>query len=271
MAYKAAAWDFSSRRGPKIQEVSSLTGVERQGVELPPMRAETRELVGRLEALLALRDWPGIGKAIAAAPGDMRKRPEVDAFDLIALVEGGESNPRLNQRIIALEPYFTHKKSQEPMLNYLRLMRAEILFRSSSTDPQALMRNMDEFRRLVADQPLTPRTVAFRIKLAGRYEMMGAQVQEEAGGLFRRDILELTTARGLYQQGLRWVTTQEGWMRLQPISSGKAGNVLDRLVTRLRDANGALHGPAMPWEDKDPKTWTGKKGDPIHDYPGGTW
>ncbi|MCB2155234.1 hypothetical protein KQI84_10125 [bacterium] len=271
VTYKAAGWDFSSRRSPKLEEVDSLTGVERQQDELPPLDKPTRDLVGRLEALLAAKDWPAIRKAVAEAPKAAQERPEVEAFDLIAQVESGQSNPSLNKRIVDLEPYFSRKKSQEPMLNYLRLMRAEMLFRSSSNDPQALIRNMDEFRRLVADQPLTERVLLLRLKLAGRYELMGARVQEEAGGVLRRDVLELTTARSLYQQGLRWVTTREGWMKLQPISPGKAAASIDRLITRMRSVNGQLHGPALPWENKDPETWTGKKGDPIHDYPGGTW
>ncbi|MBI5153952.1 hypothetical protein HZA57_01840 [Candidatus Poribacteria bacterium] len=268
-AYKLLGWEPKPRAPRDAEPYASLSGVAAE-VKKVPLDEQTKQLLAKLEGLYTRENWTQIRAVAASAPQDVRRHPAVRAFDAIARVHTGETSAEVMTEIRDLESYFASDPKQRAMLESLQLVHAEILFRVS-TSPDAMMRNTDRFRQLAGNaESLTPQLLAFRVKLAERFEEMGNQ--EAAGaGRFMKDRVQLTTARSLYQQGLRWVTTREGWLARQPLSSGKASAIVDRLVLHIREMNKEINGLAMPWGGGDRETWTGKAGDPIHDYPGGTW
>jgi len=267
--YKVSTMERAPRGPMEIEDGGPLTAVD-PALDRQSMDRETRALVARLETLAAQSDWDQVREAVAAAPERSREHPDVRAFRVIARVEGGEVSGEVMKELRALGPYYAADPDDRTMLDYLRLMEAELYLRLSTT-PDALLRNTDRFRQLVGRQAaLTPRVLRTRVELAERYEAMG-DAEVEAAGRFMPDRVRLANARSLYQQGLRWVTTPEGWLELRPISTGKAVVVLERLLLRLREANAKFHGQKLPWTGADNTTWSGRKGDPPHDYPGGSW
>jgi alkylhydroperoxidase family enzyme len=267
--YKLTTLERGPRAPDEAAEVGSLSGV-RADVERVRLDAPTREVVARLEALKARGDWAGVLAAVNEAPPAVRVHPVVRAFEVIARVERGSRAAPLLRDLRELEQLFSAAPDQRPLLDYLRLMRGEILL-SAANSPEALMRYNDQFRQILLNQEgLTPRGLAFRVALAEQYEAVAGREAEAAGRLMR-DKVRLTTARSLHQQALRWVTAREGWLERQPVSSGRAAVVAERVALRIRELNEALHGVALPFGGKDSSTWTGEAGHPLHDHPGGTW
>src|SRR5690606_386080 len=119
------------------------------------------------------------------------------------------------EEVRILEPAFGSDSRQRPMRDYLRLMQAELIFRIHGGNAASLRSQTDRLRQLLADLPMTGPHLRIRMKLAERFERF-AEDEERAGGSYFRDRLRLRTARALYQQGLRWVTTREGWIAAQP-------------------------------------------------------
>ncbi len=267
--YKIATHEPAQPDAPEIANVASLSGVK-QDTEKIRMDKAAREFIARLETLKASENWKQIRTEIDNTAPEIREHPVVQAFDVIALIESGQRNGALLARIQTLRPKFADDRTQRGMLDYLNLMEAELLL-NASRSPDMLTRNMDDFRQLIGGQEkLTPRLLDFRVRLADRFEQMGDQEIKDAGN-FRADQVKMLNGRSLYQQGLRWVTTRDGWLKAQPIDPGRAASTSQRLLLKIRDANQIIHGPVLPFGDKENTTWTGKRGDPVHDYPGGKW
>ena len=227
-----------------------------------------------MEALnlrVAGRNWPGIINAVSLAPPEVRSHPVVQSFEAIARVESGEGSPDLLALLLALEAELKGDTQFESLVEYLQLARAVAQFRTQGNDADSLMRLVTELRPTLSAMPTTPRMVEFRLSLADRFERFGIQEETAAAGTFTNDQLRLATARQLYQQGLRWVVTREGWLKAIPIAPGKPTVVTEQLLMRIRTVNSKLNGWSVPMTESDSETWTGRRGDPIHDAPGGMW
>jgi hypothetical protein len=256
-------------QSPDLVEHRPLTGVA-PPVETAQMDSAARELVSRLEGMMAREDWPGILVTIGALDKELAAHPAVRAFRAIARVETGEGSRELLEEVRVLEPVFAGDSRQRPMRDYLRLMQAELIFRLHGGSAESLRIHTDRLRQLLADLPMTGPHLRIRMKLAERYERFGAE-EEKAAGSYFRDRLRLRTARALYQQGLRWVTTREGWLDAQPISPGQPAIQVERFTHRIRQMNKAINGYSLPYTGADRNTWTGRAGTPVHDAPNGTW
>ncbi len=254
---------------PDLIEHRNLTGVA-PPVEDARMDAATRDLVARLEGMMAREDWPSILRTIEPLPSASAAHPAVRAFRAIARIETGESSRDLLEEVRLLEPAFASDPLKRPMRDYLRLMHADLIYRLDSGSPETLRAQTDRLRLLLADLPMTGRHLSLRLKLAERFERFGAD-EERAAGSYFRDRLRLRTARALYQQGLRWVTTREGWINAQPISPGQPSIQVERLLHRIREMNKAINGYSLPYSGADRTTWSGREGDPVHDARGGAW
>lgn len=258
----------ASQRVLLVDAPATLSGVRAEREPLA-MSRETERLVARLESLAARRDWFMVIQTIEAADPESARHPVVRAFEVVARVERGDRSAASYQQLRNLENAFRDSNRHGVLRSYLRLLQADVLLRTAD-NPEALLRNMDRLRQLVDDQPLTPRVLELRLSLARAYEQAGLE-ELKAAGTIRRDRVRLANARALFQQGLRWVVAPEGWKDLRPIDSGEANAIAGRLVLHLRVANARLHGPSMPFTGSDSETWTGRRGDPVHDHPGARW
>jgi len=254
---------------PDLVEHQPLTGVA-PPVEQTRMDTGTRELVSRLEGMMAREDWPGILTTLEGTQDDLLVQPPIRAFKAIARIETGEAGFSLLEEVRMLEPFFSSDPRHRPMREYLRLMQAELIIRLDGGSAERLRGQTDRLRQLLADLPMTGRHLRIRMRLAERFEEFGA-AEERAAGTYFRDRLRLRTARALYQQGLRWVTTREGWLQAQPISPGQPAIQVERFIHRIREMNKAINGYSLPYSGADRMTWSGRTGDPIHDAPGGAW
>lgn len=270
VGYKVTHGPPAEPRRPDVELVRSLTGVEHKPGR-HRMDTETRTLVVALEARVDGRNWSGIMNAVATAPPEVREHPVVQAFDAIARVESGEGGPDLMALLIALERELAGDEDLAPQVEYLRLARLISMFRTQGTTPDGLLRLTSEMRPSLSVMRTTPRVVEFRLMLAERFERFGQDEEAAAAGTFTNDTLRLATARQLYQQGLRWIVTREGWLKATPIAPGKPAVVVERLLMRIEKLNRQINGWSVPMTESDSSTWTGKRGDPIHDAPGGTW
>ncbi|MBX3728386.1 MAG: hypothetical protein KF858_04305 [Candidatus Sumerlaeia bacterium] len=270
-----AVYKFSGRERPaapipEIQHAASISGVRPEGSAVRLDR-QTRDFVARLERLRESDDWSAIRQAIATAePAELRANPVVEAFDLLARVELEDAPGVLTPRVRALKTTFRTDRERRGLYEALLLAEARIYLKVTDS-PESCTRNADRFRTALLEQSTnTAQVVDLRVRLAERYAAVARKQVEEAGR-FRVDRVQLAEARSLYQHALRWVTTQDGWLQLQPISAGKASVVVNRLTVELQDANRRFHGRTLPFTKSDPNTWTGLAGDPIHDAPGGRW
>ncbi len=253
---------------PEVAESVALSGVKPPSEDLSLDR-RTEEFVSKLEALQMSGNWDRVQRETRNADEFLKVHPTVKAFDVVSRVLTG-GHATLDE-IRALRQTLSRDRKQRALVDYLKLAEAELRFRASVSTDMAL-RNLDEFRELIGTQETMTRDVlAFRVKLAERFERLADNEAEGAGATFRTDRARLSTARNLYQQALKWVTTPEGWQRVIPVSEGKASVLTDRLVLKLHETNERFHGPVMPFTDRDNSTWTGQKNDPVHDTPGGRW
>ncbi len=268
LGYKiAGGMGNSDDDAPEVANAVALSGVRPPSENLSLDR-RTEEFVARLEALQMAGNWSGVRSEIQNAEPFLTVHPTVKAFEVVSRVLTG-GHATLDE-IRSLRQTLSRDRKLRPLVDYLKLAEAELRFRAS-VSPEMAMRNLDEFRELIGTQEnLTRDVLAIHLKLAERFERL-ADAEAEAAGTFRTDRSKLSTARNFYQQALKWVTTQDGWQNLTPVSEGKASVLADRLLLKLRETNGRFHGPAMPFTDRDNSTWTGKKGDPVHDTPGGRW
>lgn len=257
-------------RRPDIEVVRSLAGVSVKPVNTR-MNSETQALVTALQTRVEGRNWSGIMNAVAIASPDAREHPVVQAYDAVARVETGEGGADLVALVRVLEQQLAGDEEREPLVNYLRLAQLIVAFREQGNSADSLLRLTGEKRPVLAALPTTARVVEFRLMLAERFERFGQAEEAEAAGTFTNDEVKLSTARQLYQQGLRWVVAREGWLSATPIAPGKPGVVVERLLLRLRTVNAKINGWSVPMTQSDSSTWTGRAGDPIHDAPGGTW
>lgn len=270
--YKIASSE--SRTPPPDQYKTATAITNTKPPELTPdlNREDKRalnELIGSLDLLQQSRSWKEMLTKIEQSKPDLQVNEAVQAFKIYAQVQTGNRNTELRQQIARLRPYFTDQ-SNKKYLDILNYSDAKILY-SISSSQTALMRNNAELHELLSQQStLTRDVLLLRLRLAERFEIYGDE-EFEASGSFRRDQLNLANARSYYQQAFRWVTTKEGWLELQPIDSSVTNSMIQRLRIKMVRANNRFHGPSIPFGDGDSDTWTGKRGDPIHDRPGGTW
>lgn len=270
VGYKIAQTPPPEPRRPDIEVARSLTNVSRK-TGTHRMDRETAALVDALNLRVQGRNWAGILNAVADAKPEIREHPGVKAYEAIARVETGESSPDLIALLIVLEREFEGDADRKDLVEYLRLARGIAMFRTEGNTANSLMRMTTEIRPMLASLAVTPRVVEFRIMLAERFERFARDEEAAGTGTFTNDELHLAAARQLYQQGLRWVVTREGWLKAQPIAPGKPSVVAERLLLSIRKVNAKLNGWAVPMTESDSSTWTGRRGDPVHDAPGGVW
>ncbi|MEQ8822572.1 MAG: hypothetical protein RLY93_20235 [Sumerlaeia bacterium] len=255
----------------EIEQVGSLTGVRAEAPAEAPLDDTAIKFVGQLEGAFQARRWDLIDRLTAEPPpGVDPDHPVVGAFGLIAAIEQNRLSLDQLAELEALEAAFEGDKDRRALLDYLRLMRAEVLLHHSSS-PGTLARRSGDFRQILASQrAVTDRSLELRTELASAYERAGDELAE-AAGRWRIDKTVLSDARSHYQHALRWLTTPDGWLRLDPVSPGLASSLLNRIKLKLREANKNYHGLSLPYSGKDSETWTGLVGEPINDAPGGRW
>lgn len=268
--YKVSQIEFARPRPPEPVETVSLSGLKNPAPRVEIDR-ETEQFIRELDRLFSVRTkWGEIVTAVAAAPPKMQDHPIVQAYESIARVEQGVVSGALQTRIRELLPVFESDRNRRELYEYLRLAEAKMVLRGVAT-PEEAFRRADYFRQVARNTTTIPaESLRFRVRLADRYERLGDMLLEESGSL-RVDKVKVSDARSLYQNALRWVITPEGWMRLEPLSSGQAATVRDRLLVKIEQANKKYHGPVLPFGGNDNSTWSGKAGDPLHDLPGGAW
>ena len=270
LGYRFSQRAPSSGSSPGLSPAASLTGVERARPDKLRLNAEAEEKVARLEALLGQGDWKGVQALVKGLPQEMKAHPIFHAFEAIARIESGESGIDLLRTVEKLEGTFYSDAKRKPLLDYLRMMRAELILQTCAA-PESLLARTDMLRELVLSQSaLTPRALRLRVKIAERYEALGRELADSTGRVFK-DKITLINARSLFQQGLRMVVAPEGWLQAQPIHPGASATAVQRLLLQIREVNRQINGVSAPWSQTDRSTWTGQKGDPIHDYPGGKW
>jgi len=269
LGWKAwSARDARDAAGPGVENVQTLSGVRPPEEKIRTDRA-TEDFLKTLESLREARRWGEVARAVAAAPPEIAGNPVVKAFGAVARSFEGAAIPR--EELRSLRTRLAGDSQRQALVDYLKIAEARTVLLRTRT-PENMLANMDAFRELLAGQPvLTPELLELRIQLASRFEELGDAEAEAARATFRKDRPRLVVARSFYQNGLRWVTTPDGWIDARPVAEGKAALVADRILDKLRTANEDYHGMAIPWGDRDASTWTGAKGDPVHDSPTGRW
>lgn len=257
----------------EVEAPRSYTGIKPPEQESALSR-ETRQLVERLEALARENRWGEIRVATETASPALQEHPFVRAFRDVAVVRTRTAAdkarlPTVERELASLERRLKEDGAQAGLLDLLRLARADLILQRSRSE-ELLTRNTDELRRLVSRQPFTPAVIDLRLRLSQLYEFHGDRAFKEASGIISAEPLRMTAARSYFQMALRWVIAEDQWALLQPISA-EARVASDRLLQKIRQANASIHGRALPFTQKDPETWTGKKGDPVHDAPGAAW
>jgi hypothetical protein len=212
---------------------------------------------------MAAGDWQAVSKTITAEPRpEIRDHPVIQSFGVIAETRSGRRNGDLARQIKELESTLRPARDRYPdLFHQLELAYVEQLLALSYT-PENLSRNTDEILRRLGTA--TRRDVDIRIRTAATFEDVADRKMSAASGFMQKDPYAIQEARSIYQTGLRLLVTPDGWATLEPISPS-ANPAIARILEKIRAANRSIHGPALPFTDRDPETWSGKRGDPVHD------
>jgi len=270
--YKVYIMEPKNREQIFFTNDEALTNSEPPEIEEDLSRSERRELetlIGQLDYLQQSRSWDEIMTKVEQTPKTFRDNPEVQLYELLARNQLGQKNRALIERLRKIRPYFL-ESGEDAYIRRIDYLEAKMLTDISITET-VFIQNAPRIKALIAKHDiLTEDMLRLRLRLARRFEDLGDK-EFEASGSFRRDQINLSNARSHYQQALRWVTTEDGWLDLQPIHTGEAFQIIERLSVKIKKANTRFHGPTLPFGSYDSQTWTGSRNDPIHDRPGGTW
>lgn len=250
---------------------SSLTGVAPAQDETLLLDWETRELVAQLEAHRNRNEWRQVSDLVEATRDpQLRRHPVVRAFDALARTRLGERSAALEEELVNLESRLRPEaRRYGDLIHGLRVARIDQLL-SRIRNPTVLQYHTDLFTLLLEREPKDPYDVSIRLKLAERYEEVGDQMSLGARGMIRVDVVRMRQARSHYQIALRWIVSPRGWLDLVAISPAARPDV-ERIVEKIRQCNRAIHGYSVPFTDNDSTTWTGRRGAPVHDIPGGSY
>lgn len=266
--WKAFSGDGRDSFVPGVaNDAPTLTGEAPAPDDSVELSGETKAFVQRLEALRAGGEWRSIAAAVAAAKPPVADHPVVIAFGLIARTRTGARDVKIIQDLQKVENRLAASSSRKvlaDLIHELRVARAaQLLLLCESVE--GFRRNTDEMTALLASETPTRFDVQVRIRMAELGIQAGDELMEEANRkLIGSDLGNVAEARALYQQAMRFVVTEKGWARLEPISP-QAGVTVGALREKLRAANALVHGFSNPLGNYDSSTWSGRKGDAIHD------
>jgi hypothetical protein len=232
-------------------------------------RRALEKLINELNFAFQSRDWATLRAKSTAAPLRVQADHVVHAINLLADVAQGIRRGSMVRDIAQLRPYLV-ERGESRLVSALDIAEARLIVHYSRR-AEDLMRQLPRLRVLLGDQPaVNQESLLLRVELARRFEAF-ADEEADAAGLLTADQVHLSNARTYYQQALRWLTTREGWLALQPIDSGVAAQLSQQVQVKLRRANQRFHGPSIPFTGYDSSTWSGINGEPLHDSPGGVW
>ncbi|MCC6547856.1 hypothetical protein IT570_11890 [Candidatus Sumerlaeota bacterium] len=262
-------WTQRSGSWPEtVRQAKSLTGVKPAAGEAPTMDRPTRAFVAEMEKLLNENNLVQVKKQISGADNAIKGNPIVQAIYVVARTRQGELNTTVERQLMGLEAQLAVAEGDFPnLLQEVRVARADQILNRSS-DGDTLSRNTDTILNLLGPVPKTNYALDVRLRAARRFEQVGDGIVTEGEGVFRTDILKVREARAYYQTGLRFIVADNAWLQLKPITP-RASPDVERIVERIRDANRKINGVSLPFTESDSTTWTGKKGDPVHDIPAG--
>lgn len=255
----SAVWDV--RQTPE-----TLSGVKPEQEPIQIERA-MRDRLAVLEDLYRRNAWQQLRAEVDNEPDPkIREHALIRAMGLLARARAGERNTELERALENAEISIrTAGTRHAGLLEELRLARVEqILSRSNTRENFAY--NIDLIYRLIGPDAATDRAVQVRGKVANTFENFADELLLEGDRIMGRDILKIREARLYYQSALRFVVKSNRWMELDPISARTSADV-ERLVQKIREANRKVHGPSLPFTAADSYTWTGRRGDPVHDEP----
>lgn len=251
-------------RPKPVGEARSLTGLSENRDPLKLTR-EGRAFIAELEELASRDDWPAISRRTGAATAPLRDHVLVRGFALLARSKQGERGGPFEREIAAVSAQIPKTGDTAALREQLDLAQAlSILDRCRSLD--LLMANAETLQRLADGTQSRPSVLEVRVRVARTYERFGDERLESSIKVTSNDIPGLREARGLYQSSLRWLVEPSGWHALVPRSDSLKPHI-ERITGKMQRANKALHPFDLPFTDQDRNTWTGRRGDPIHDAP----
>lgn len=265
--YKTAGWATNRTAGiPAAErEADSLTGVK---ADLPAARMDRaqRDLVAKLEGLVAQDRWEEVRRELQGEiPAEVRSHPVIRALELASRVRTGERNIDVERDLRAVAAQLPTGRSSAPLREAVALALAHVIVERSN-DVEWLLRNAGELQRLMKDLPPRPAVLEMRVRIATRYERLADGRIEKSSGMRNRDEAGLREGRSLYQSGLRWLVTEAGWSSLTPFNDSFRPHI-ERILAKIEEANRTIHPVSLPFSNRDAGTWTGRKGDPVHDAP----
>lgn len=254
--------------GPKsvqgVDEAKTLSGVSANAPSLKLTR-EAKAFLAEMETLVATDSWGEIAKRTANAPEAIRDHPVVRGFALLAKYRTQKGDVFLEREMTRVAALLDAKGDFAALREQLDVAQARlILDRATSLD--LLLKNAETIQRLMEGTRPRPTVLDARVRIAQRYEKFADVRFEESKRVMGNDTAGLREARALHQTALRWIVLPEGWRTLTPYSESMRPHVA-RVVGKIQVANQAINSIALPFTDRDSSTWTGKKGDPIHDEP----
>lgn len=255
--------------GPKstqgVDEAKTLSGVSANSPSLK-LTKEAKAFLAEMETLAAADSWGEIAKRTANAPETIRDHPVVRGFALLAKYRTEKGSVFLEREIAQTSALLDAKGDFAALREQLDVAQARLILERATT-LDLLMRNAESIQRLMEGTRPRPTVIEARVRIAQRYEQFADARFEESKRMVRgNDTAGLREARALHQTALRWLVLPEGWRTLTPYSESMRAHVA-RVVGKIQVANEAINSIALPFTDRDSKTWTGKKGDPIHDEP----
>lgn len=242
------------------KEPESLTGVAPDREEKISLSAEEKAFIARLETMVAEKRWKDVASTVASEEGEpFRDNLLVQALAVYARSRSGERNVSLEIEIKNALARLEPMRGRYPEIYHkLELARVDQTLSRSGT-PEILSMNTDAIFQWLGKEAKTLHEVDTRINAARTFEGVGDKLAEQAKGYLRDDLLKLREAREYYRTGLRLLVTEKGWKTLEPLSPRTRPDIA-RIEEKIRAANRKIHGPALPFTENDPETWSGKKG-----------
>lgn len=260
-------WGDRSGAWPRtVQQPKSLTGVEPTAADAPKIDRATRAFIADLEKLMNEGSLPAVRDKITSADNTIKSNPIVQAIYVVVRTQQGEMNASVERQLMVLESQLGAAEGDFPnLLQEVRVARAAQIL-SRCNDSESLSRNTDTILQLLGPTPKSKYGLDVRVRAAGNFEQVGNRLIEQGKGMIRTDVLKVREARAFYQTGLRFIVADDAWLQLKPVTPRAAPDV-ERIAERIREANKMINGLSIPFGDSDSTTWTGKKGDPVHDLP----
>lgn len=243
-------------------EARTLSGVSANSPSLKLTR-EAKAFLAEMETLVATDAWGEIAKRTAAAPETIRDHPVVRGFALLAKYRTQKGDVFLEREMNQIASLLDANGDFAALREQLDVAQARLIL-DRTTTLDLLLKNAESLQRLMEGTRPRPTVLDARVRIAQRYEQFADKRFDESKRVMGNDTAGLSEARALYQTALRWLVLPEGWRTLTPHSESMRPHVA-RVVGKIQVANQAINSIALPFTDRDSSTWTGKKGDPIHD------